>query len=211
MESKMSKLLFVTSSILGENSKSRSLGSEFVAAWRRAHPGTSVVERHLLPESLPHYTGSALGAAVTPAEKRTPEQAEAAALADALIAEIEAAETIVLAVPMYNFSIPSTFKAWIDHVVRAGRTFRYGAAGAEGLLRGKRVFIIASRGGIYTEGPAKSMDFHEPYLRAVLGFIGLTDISFVYAEGLAMNPETASRALKTARATMQEFLPKAAA
>jgi FMN-dependent NADH-azoreductase len=207
----MSKLLFVTSSILGDDSKSRSLGSEFVAAWRRAHPGTVVVERQLLAESLPHYTGATHSAAVTPVEQRTPEQAAAAALADELIAELEAADVIVLAVPMYNFSVPSTFKAWLDHVVRKARTFRYGAAGPEGLLRGKKVFVIASRGGVYVEGPGKSLDFHEPYLRGVLGFIGLSDVSFVYAEGLGISPEVASRALETARETMRQLLPKAAA
>lgn len=205
----MSKLLFVTSSILGENSKSRALGREFVEAWTRHHPGTRVVERDLVADGVPHVTGAVVGAAVTPAENRSPEQAEAAALADLLIEELEAADIVVLAAPMYNFSVPSTVKAWIDHVVRAGRTFRYGANGPEGLLRGKKVFIVTARGGVYSQGPGKSMDFHEPYLRHVLGFIGLTDVSFIYAEGLAM-PEVAAGALETARASIRDLLPKAA-
>jgi FMN-dependent NADH-azoreductase len=205
----MSKLLFVTSSILGENSKSRALGREFVEAWTRHHPGTRVVERDLVAEAVPHVTGAVVGAAMTPAEQRSPEQAEAASLADRLIEELEAADVVVLAAPMYNFSVPSTVKAWIDHVVRAGRTFRYGANGPEGLLRGKKVFIVTARGGVYSRGPAKSMDFHEPYLRHVLGFIGLTDVSFIYAEGLAM-PEVAAGALENARASIRDLLPKAA-
>ena len=207
----MNTLLFVTSSIFGENSKSRALGLEFLEAWRRQHPGTRVIERELRAETLPHVTGETMGAALTPVEKRTAAQAAAASLADELIEEVEAAELIVLAVPMYNFSVPSTLKAWIDHICRAGRTFRYGAEGPEGLLRGKKVFVVTSRGGVYSQGPGKSLDFHEPYLRSVLGFIGLTDVSFIYAEGLNISTETASTALATARATIRELLPKVAA
>jgi len=206
----MSKLLFVSSSILGENSKSRALGLDFIETWKRRHPGTAVVERDLVAETLPHVTGAVLGAALTPAEKRSPEQAETAALADRLIEEIEAADVILLAVPMYNFSVPSTFKAWIDHIVRAGRTFRYGAEGPVGLLQDKKVFVVASRGGVYSSGAGKSMDFHEPYLRGVLGFIGLKDVTFIYAEGLNISPETAAGALDGARATIAELFPKAA-
>jgi len=206
----MSKLLFVSSSILGENSKSRALGLDFIETWKRRHPGTAVVERDLVAETLPHVTGAVLGAALTPAEKRSPEQAETAALADRLIEEIEAADVILLAVPMYNFSVPSTFKAWIDHIVRAGRTFRYGAEGPVGLLQNKKVVVVASRGGVYSSGAGKSMDFHEPYLRGVLGFIGLKDVTFIYAEGLNIGPETAAGALDGARATIAELFPKAA-
>jgi len=206
----MSKLLFVSSSILGENSKSRALGLDFIETWKRRYPGTAVVERDLVAETLPHVTGAVLGAALTPAEKRSPEQAETAALADRLIEEVEAADVILLAVPMYNFSVPSTFKAWIDHIVRAGRTFRYGAEGPVGLLQNKKVFVVASRGGVYSSGAGKSMDFHEPYLRGVLGFIGLKDVTFIYAEGLNISPETAAGALDGARATIAELFPKAA-
>ena len=184
--------------------------SNFIGAWKRRHPGTSVVERDLATESLPHVTGAVLGAALTPAEKRSPEQAETAALADRLIAEVEAADVILLAVPMYNFSVPSTFKAWIDHIVRAGRTFRYGPEGAVGLLENKKSFVVASRGGVYSSGAGKSMDFHEPYLRGVLGFIGLKDVSFIYAEGLNMGPEAAAGALDGARAAIAELLLDAA-
>jgi FMN-dependent NADH-azoreductase len=117
-----------------------------------------------------------------------------------LIEELEAADTIVLAVPMYNFSIPSTLKAWIDHVARAGRTFRYTAAGPEGLLNGKKVFVVSGRGGFYSgDSPAKVLDFQEPYLRAVLGFLGLTDVTFIHVEGLKVSSEAAEKGISRAR------------
>jgi len=189
----MSKLLFVTSSIFGENSKSRALGREFVEAWTRRHPGTRVVERDLVADSVPHVTGAVVGAAMTPAEQRSPEQAEAAALADRLIEELEAADVIVIGAPMYNFSVPSALKAWIDHVARRGRTFRYTELGPEGLLKGKKVFVMVARGGLYGKGaPAAAFDFQEPYLRTVLGFLGLTNVTFVRFEGLAMGPDAAA-------------------
>jgi len=196
----MSKLLLVTSSLFGDQSKSTQLAGEFVQAWHRTHPGTTVVERALTAESIPHLSLGALGALMTPAEQRSSEQHAAVAFADRLIEELETADTIVLAVPMYNFSIPSTLKAWIDHVARAGRTFRYTAAGPEGLLKGKKVFVITGRGGVYTgDSPAKVFDFQEPYLRGVLGFLGLTDVTFVHVEGLKVSPEAAEQGVARAR------------
>jgi FMN-dependent NADH-azoreductase len=172
-----------------------------------------VTERELTPTSMPHLSLDALGALMTPPEQRTAEQAKSVAFADRLIEELEAADTIVLAVPMYNFSIPSTLKAWIDHVARAGRTFRYTASGPEGLLKGKK----SSRspgGGFYTgDSPARSLDFQEPYLRGVLGFLGLTDVSFIHVEGLKVSPETAEEGIARARAVVAatfEVLPEAA-
>lgn len=196
----MSKLLLVTSSLLGDQSKSAQLAREFVAAWRSMHPGTIVVERALTPDSIPHLSLNALGALMTPAELRSGAQHSTVAFADRLIEELEAADTIVLAVPMYNFSIPSTFKAWIDHVARADRTFRYSAQGPEGLLKGKKVFVVTARGGFYTgDSPAKAFDFQEPYLRGTLGFLGLTDVSFIHVEGLKVSPEAAEQGLARAR------------
>jgi FMN-dependent NADH-azoreductase len=148
-----------------------------------------------------------LSALMTPAK----EQTEAVALADKLIAEVEAADTIVIAAPMYNFTIPSTLKAWLDHIARAGRTFRYTAAGPEGLLKGKKVFVVESRGGFYGEGPAKAMDFQEPYLRAMLGFLGLNDVTFIHAEGQAVSAEAAAQGLLKARNAVAELLPLKAA
>jgi len=206
----MGKLLFVTSSIFGSDSKSRQLGQAFVDKWLAQHPGTSVIERDLAAEPLPHITGATMGAVFTPVEKRSPEQAEAVAFADRLIEELEAADTILLAVPMYNFSVPSTLKAWIDHVARAGRTFRYTEKGPVGLLKGKRVFIVTARGGVYTQGPAKALDFHEPYLRGILGFLGLDDVTFVHAEGLAISSEAAAESLAGAHKKIESLLPAAA-
>jgi FMN-dependent NADH-azoreductase len=133
------------------------------------------------------------------------------ALSDTLVGELEAANTIVLAVPMYNFSISSTLKAWIDHVAWTGRTFRYTASGPEGLLKGKKVFVASARGGIYSEGPYSVMDFQEPYIRAVLRFIGLDDVTFVHLEGLSISPEVAAKGLARARDTLDGLLPSRAA
>jgi FMN-dependent NADH-azoreductase len=208
----MGSLLFVTSSVFGAESKSRLVASELVEAWRRAHPGTAVVVRDLSAAPMPHLSREALAAALTPAGQRTPAQQRAAALADALIAEAEAADVIVFAVPMYNFTIPSTLKAWLDHVARAGRTFRYGASGPEGLLTGKKVFVVTARGGVYSgEAPHRAFDFQEPYLRAILGFVGLDDVTFIHAEGLAISPESASNGLDRARQAIGDLLPLVAA
>ena len=133
-------------------------------------------------------------------------QKELVALSDELIAELEVADTIVLAVPMYNFSIPSTLKAWIDHVARRGRTFRYTEKGPEGLLRDKKVFVLVSRGGVYSKGsPAAPFDFQEPYLRTVLGFLGLTDVTFVHFEGVGMGPEAAAANRRKALADVERL------
>jgi FMN-dependent NADH-azoreductase len=208
MEPQMSRLLFVTSSLFGADSKSRAVAGEFVAAWQRANPGATVSERDLSPAAIPHLSLDALGAAMTPAAERAPAQQQAAALADRLIEEVEAADVIVIAAPMYNFSIPSTLKAWVDHIARAGRTFRYGAGGPEGLLKGKRVFVFTARGGVYTgESPAKAMDFQETYLRAMLGFLGLDDVTFVHAEGLNLGPDAAADGIAAAHRTAAALLP----
>jgi FMN-dependent NADH-azoreductase len=185
----MSNVLLIHSSVFGENSQSLGLARDFLK--RYSH--RSVVERALTPQTMPHLDGETFAAMGTPAGEHTSSQRAAAALSDKLIAELEAADTIVLAVPMYNFSIPSTLKAWIDHVARRGRTFLYTEKGPEGLLKGKRVFVLVARGGVYSKGaPAAAFDFQEPYLRTVLGFLGLTEVTFVYLEGLAMGPEAAN-------------------
>jgi len=210
----MSNLLLITSSLFGDQSKSGQIAGEFVEAWRRTHPATAVVERELTPASMPHLSLDALGALMTPAEQRSAEQIASVTFGDRLIEELEAADTIVLAVPMYNFSVPSTLKAWIDHVARAGRTFRYSAAGPEGLLKGKKVFVVTGRGGFYGgDSPAKVFDFQEPYLRGILGFLGLTDVSFIHVEGLKVSPEAAEQGIARARSAIAAIvgLPEATA
>lgn len=208
----MKSLLFVTSSLFGAESQSRKTASEFVEAWRRIHPVATVIERDLTATSMPHLSGETLTALMTSAEKRIPEQRKAVAFADALIAEVEAADVIVLAVPMYNFTIPSTLKAWLDHVARAGRTFRYTASGPEGLLKGKKIFVVTARGGVYTgDSPAKALDFQEPYLRGMLGFLGLDDVSFIHVEGLKISPEAATAGIARARKAIGDAMLPAAA
>src|SRR5581483_1730796 len=184
-EGVMSKVLLVTSSLFAGQSKSSQIAGELVEAWRRTHPGTTIINRALTPDAIPHLSLDTMGALMTPAEQRSAEQSARVDFADRLIEELEAADVIVLAVPMYNFSISSTLKAWIDHVARAGRTFRYTAAGPEGLLKGKKVFVVTGRGGVYGgDSSARALDFQEPYLRAMLGFLGLEDVTFIHVEGL---------------------------
>jgi FMN-dependent NADH-azoreductase len=201
----MSNVLFVTSSLNGEKSKSREVALDFLNAWLGARPGAGVTLRDT--NAIPHLSGETLQALMSPAEVRTGAQHQAVAFADELIAEVEAADTIIIAAPMYNFTISSPLKAWIDHIARAGRTFRYTASGPEGLLKGKKMFVIASRGGLYREGPGKAMDFQEPYLRAMLGFLGLTDVTFIHVEGQAISQEAASNGLHRARKGIAELVP----
>ncbi len=204
----MGNLLFVTSSLMGEQSRSRQLAADYIAAARAATPGLTVVERHLTPDNSPHLGMDALAGFGAAPEARTPAQAAAVQLADAIVEEVEAADTIVLAVPMYNFSVPSTLKAWLDHVARAGRTFKYTANGPEGQLKNKRVIVVESRGGFYAgDAPAKGMDFQEPYLRAFFGFVGITDVSFVRVEGQAIGPDVAAKGLAAAKSAVAALAP----
>ena len=206
----MHNILLVTSSVFGEKSKSRDVALELLQAWRSTHAASRVTVRD--SSAIPHLTGGVFAAAMTPPDKRSAEQTAAAALGDTLIEEIEAADTVVVAAPMYNFSISSTLKAWIDHITRGGRTFRYTAAGPEGLLKNKKVFVVVSRGGFYRgDSPAKGMDFQEPYLRAALGFVGLSDVTFIHVEGQGVSPEAAAGGLEAARKTVAAIVPAAPA
>lgn len=154
------------------------------------NPGAALTLRDLAVTPHPVLDEAALGALFTPADQRSPEQAARVALDDALIAEIQAHDTLVLGVPMYNFGVPVQLKAWIDAIARAGTTFRYTATGPEGLLKGKTVYVALARGGLYRDTPN---DSQVPYLKAVLGFLGMTDVRFIYAEGLAMGPEATAK------------------
>jgi FMN-dependent NADH-azoreductase len=202
----METLLYVRSSLFGESSATRRIADEFIATWQAAHPGAKLIERDLVADAIPHLGLATLSGLAVPESERSPAQAVAVAYADALIAEVEAAGTIVLAAPMYNFSIPSVLKAWIDHIARAGRTFRYTPAGPQGLLGGRKVFIVTGRGGVYSgESAARSLDFQEPYLRAVLGFLGLDEITFIHIEGLKISPEAAQSGMERARAAIRDI------
>jgi FMN-dependent NADH-azoreductase len=196
------QLLHIDSSVLGSNSASRALSSEIVARQVALHPGIQVVHRdlatdaalHLSSDHLAAWQGSPVQDAVLGADL---------AKGGAYLDELFAADIIVIGAPMYNFSIPSQLKAWIDRVVVAGKTFRYGANGAEGLLKDKKVFIASSRGNVYAAGsPASALEHHESYLTGVLSFIGLTDVSIVRAEGLAFGAEAKETAMTKARANI---------
>lgn len=192
------KLLHIDASALGAHSVSRGLTQAIVSEFVSHHPGTEVTYRDVHAAPLSHWG--------LPNGEDDPNAAEAARALE----EFLAADVVVIGAPMYNFSITSSLKAWIDRILVAGKTFRYGANGPEGLAGGKRVIIASSRGGIYSAGPAAAMDFQEPYLRAVLGFIGITDIEFVRAEGVAMGDEHKAQALETATAGIGGVVRKAA-
>jgi FMN-dependent NADH-azoreductase len=200
----MNHILVIDSSVSGEASVSRALVREAVAALSAQGP-VSIVTRDLGADPVPHLTEATLaGVRGTPA---TDAEQASRALSDALIAELRAADTIVIGAPMYNFSVATGLRSWFDHVLRAGETFTYSEAGPQGLLSGKRVIVIESRGGLYSEGPAAALDFQEPYLRHLLGFVGLTDVTFVRAEKIGYGPDSRAAAIAAATAT----LPAAAA
>jgi FMN-dependent NADH-azoreductase len=207
----MKSVLVINSSAAREGSVSRTLVEDAVAHLLDANPYAKVVRRDLGEHPVPHLAVHTLngvrGTPTTDAEK------QARALSDQLIAELRAADTIVIGAPMYNFGVTTSLRAWFDHVLRAGETFSYSEAGPKGLLPGKRVIVIESRGGLYSEGPASAIDFQEPYLRHLLGFIGITDVTFVHAEKLGYGPEARLAALAQAKAriaTLGTALPRAA-
>lgn len=198
----MSTLLVLNSSALGTASVSKQLINDTVARLRSEKPGLKVVERDIGSNPIPHLnTDSAT--AIRGGEPANEAQAQAKALSDALIDEIKAADIVVIGAPMYNFGIPSTLKAWFDYVLRAGVTFKYGEAGPEGLLKGKRAIVVESRGGLYSSGPTQHLDSQEPHLRTMLGFMGITDVTFVRAEKLGYGPEAREQAITAAQAELK--------
>ena len=195
------KLLHLDSSILGSNSVSRALSADIVARQQALHPGLEVIHRDLAADKSLHLSGEHLAAFQGGAVNDAALSADLAAGGEYL-KELFDADIIVIGAPMYNFSVPSQLKAWIDRVVVAGKTFKYGANGVESLLpKGKRVFIASSRGGVYVAGsPAAALEHHESYLKGVLSFIGLNDVTVVRAEGVAVSPEARAAALAGAKA-----------
>jgi FMN-dependent NADH-azoreductase len=193
----MAGILALNSSVLGDGSASKVLVEEAVRRLLKANRGATVIHRDLGTEPVPHLTTA--NVAGVRGEPATDDERAARALSDKLIAELQAADIIVIGAPMYNFSIPTGLRAWFDYVLRPGVTFSYSEAGPRGLLTGKRVIIVESRGGLYSEGPAQMMDFQEPYLRTLLGFIGLTDVTFIHAERLGFGLEAREAALNTAK------------
>jgi FMN-dependent NADH-azoreductase len=199
----MKTALIVTSSANGAASVSGGLAATLVERLREAEPDLAVVRRDVGTAPLPHLTVETVAAIKgTPASEA---ELAARALSDALVAEVAAADLIVIASPMYNFGMSSTLKAWFDHVLRAGVTFRYTENGPEGLMKGKKAVVIESRAGFYSDGPAAAMDGQEPHIRILLGFIGVTDVTFVRAEKLAFGPEAAGAAIAEAAAALGAF------
>lgn len=189
------KILQINSSARVEGANSTRLANTVTARLQAKHPGATVTVRDLAVTPHPVLDAAALGALFTPADKRTPEQAARVALDDALIAEVQAHDAIVLGVPMYNFGVPVQLKTWLDAIARAGVTFRYTANGPEGLIQGKKVYVAFARGGIYRDTPA---DSQTPYIQTILGFLGMTDVKYIHAEGLAMGPEAVDKAFTQA-------------
>jgi FMN-dependent NADH-azoreductase len=190
----MKTLLQINSSIHAENGESTRLAERFVTAWRAANPDGAVIVRDLAADPLPHLDAKP-GA-------RTLEQQRVVEYSDALIAELQRADVIVFGMPMYNFGVPSTLKAYFDHIARAGVTFRYTEQGPVGLLAGKQVFVFATRGGMYAGTPR---DTQTSYLREFLGFLGMDRVEFVYAEGLAMGDESRNSAIANAHAAIERM------
>lgn len=205
------KLLHLDSSILGEQSASREISAAIVARLRQVDPALAVSYRDLAADPVSHLSGGYLAAASGADDTGAfaAEIADSTAILDAFLE----ADIVVIGAPMYNFGIPSQLKAWIDRIAVAGKTFRYTEKGPEGLAGGKRIIVASARGGVYTPGSAAApADFQEPYLRAVFGFLGVTDVEIIRAEGLKMGQEQLDAALAGARNAASELsaLPKAA-
>ena len=197
------KILQINASARREGANSTRVANSIVARLQAANPDAQLTLRHLAVTPHPVLDEAALGALFTSADQRSSEQAARVALDDALIAELQAHDTLVLGVPMYNFGVPVQLKSWIDAIARSGVTFRYTETGPEGLLKGKKVYVALARGGLYRD---TANDSQVPYLKSVLGFLGLSDVSFIYAEGLAMGTESAEKAFAQADSDLNAAL-----
>lgn len=198
----MKTLLQLNTSLFSTNGQSSLLADRFVSIWRRNNPNTQVIVRDLARDPVPHLDGARFQSFLAAPEARTAEQQAVVAYSDGLIAELKQADVIVLGLPLYNFGIPSTLKAYIDHIARAGITFRYTETGPEGMLTGKKAFVIAARGGRYAGTP---LDTQTSYVRDFLHFLGIRDVQFVYAEGLNMGERSKANALADAEAKLEDL------
>ena len=202
----MKTLLQINASLFANGGQSTRLADAFVAAWRARNPGATVIVRDLAVDPVPHLTAERFGAFLAQPAERTEAQRAVTAYSDALIDELQRADVIVFGLPMYNFGVPSTLKAYFDHVARAGLTFRYTAAGPVGLLTGKKAYVFATRGGLYAGTP---LDTQTAFVRDFLKFLGIADVEFVYAEGLAVSAERKDAALREAQSAIARLLPPA--
>jgi FMN-dependent NADH-azoreductase len=197
----MATLLKIQSSLFNGKGQSSALAGQFAERWLSQHPGGKVITRDLAADPVPHLDLESFQAFITAPDERTPEQQQAVEYSDALIGELKSADVIVLAVPMYNFSVPSVLRSYFDHIARAGITFRYTANGPEGLIQGKKAYVFITRGGVYGEDHSQTL-----YLRQFLGFIGITDVEIIHAEGLAMNENAKLKSLSEAQGKINQLL-----
>jgi FMN-dependent NADH-azoreductase len=195
-------ILQIHSSVFSRNGQSSRLADRFVAELLAQHPSAKVVERDVAADPVPHLDGARVAAFFAKPGERTDEQRSTVAYSDALIDELRRADVIVLGLPMYNFGVPSQLKAWFDHIARAGETFKYTEKGPVGLLTGKKAYVFAARGGVYA-GIAN--DWQTQFVRYFLGFLGITDVEFVYAEGLALGDESRNLSISTAQADVRRL------
>jgi FMN-dependent NADH-azoreductase len=203
----MKTLLQLTSSLFSENGQSSHLADTFVARWKDANPGAHVIVRDLARPPVPHLDAARFGAFLAQPGSRTAEQHEVIRYSDALIDELRRADVIVIGLPMYNFGVPSTLKAYFDHIARAGVTFRYTEKGAIGLLSGKQAYVFATRGGKYAGTP---FDLETGFVRQFLAFIGIADVEFIYAEGLALGDASVQASLSLAHGAIDRIADTAA-
>jgi FMN-dependent NADH-azoreductase len=195
----MKNVLHITTSIMGEDSVSSTLMDELLAKFA-TQDSLEVTQRNFANESIPHLDGPWLAALSTAEADRNSEQQAKVAFSDQLIAELQAADTLLIGLPMYNFSLPSMLKAWIDHIARAGLTFTYTENGPEGLLEDKKVYLVTAMGGIHETA---ATDFLRPYMKHILAFVGLTDVEFITANGLNMGPQSREKGLASARSQIE--------
>ena len=200
----MSSILLLTSSPRSE-SLSTSIAVELAEKLKSQTPGSAVVRRDLAANPLPHIDDLFTGAIRKPAEARTAQEAAAVKTSDELVNELLAADMIVIGTGLINFNIYSSLKTWIDNVARAGLTFKYTESGPVGLATGKKVYVVLASGGVYSQGPAVSLNHAVPYLKSVLGFLGIADIETIYVEGLAFGPEAAEKAIGAAKSRVEEI------
>lgn len=199
----MKNILLVTSSPRGEASHSTRVARELVEKLKAVHPGATVRERDLWQVAPPMIDAAFTHAMYTPADQRSAEQRQHLSLSDELIAELKEADILVVASGMINFGVPSALKAWIDHISRAGETFRYGEAGPEGLLKGLTAYLVTASGGVYSQGPMQAMDFQTPFIKSVFSFLGIEVVETIALEGMAMGPEAAETTLESAHARIE--------
>ncbi|MHC8355256.1 FMN-dependent NADH-azoreductase [Pseudomonas sp. LB3P81] len=197
----MSRVLIIESSARQQDSVSRQLTQTFITQWKAAHPNDQITVRDLAVNPVPHLDINLLGGWMKPAGQRSDIEQVSLERSNQLTDELLAADVLVMAAPMYNFAIPSTLKAWLDHVLRAGVTFKYTDTGPQGLLSGKRAYVLTARGGIYAGSTA---DHQEPYLRQVMGFIGIHDVIFIHAEGMNLGGDFQEKGLNQANASLAQ-------